>query len=52
MLKSIKVKQEVYDALDKLADKRESYGECIMRLIKAYRKIMDITYGGPPKDNG
>jgi predicted CopG family antitoxin len=42
MLKSIKIKQEVYDELERLADKRETYGEVIMRLIKAYKKLMEI----------
>lgn len=43
MLKSIKVKQEVYDDLDRLAGKRETYSEVIMRLIEAYKKLMEIT---------
>ena len=49
MLKSIKVKQEVYEALDKVAEKRESYGDTIMRLIKAYNELTDITYSRMPK---
>lgn len=52
MLKSIKVKQEVYDALDGIADKRETFGEVIMRLIVAYKKLMAITYREGPKDSG
>ena len=43
MLKTIKVQQMVYDKLDQLRDKRETFGECIERLIKAYDQIRQIT---------
>ena len=52
MLKSIKVSQEVYGALESIAEKRETFGECIMRLIKAYRKLREIQFGEKPDGGG
>ena len=43
MLKTIKVKQEVYDSLEGLRRKSETFGECIARLIDAYGKLTAIT---------
>ena len=48
MLKSIKVKEEVYDALVIVQNKHETLGECIQRLIKAYIQLCTIT---APKEN-
>ena len=52
MLKSIKVQWAVYDALDGERQKGETFGECIKRLLMAYKKLMAITYRGEPKDSG
>ena len=52
MLKSIKVQHDVYDALDGVRGKNETFGECIDKLIKAYRKLLEIQYSSGPKSNG
>jgi predicted CopG family antitoxin len=43
MLKTIKVKQEVYDALEILRKDKETKGECIHRLIRAYSALLGIA---------
>ncbi len=43
MLKTIKVKPDVYVALVQLQDKHETFSETIARLIKAYQQITAIT---------
>ena len=46
MLKSIRIQQEVYDSLEAIRGKRETFGECISKLIVTYRKLLEIQYGG------
>lgn len=43
MLKSIKVKPLVYEELDKLREKRESFSETIGRLIRVYKGLLGIV---------
>lgn len=47
MLKTIKVRQEVYNDLEMLRQKNETFGECIARLIKAYRSLTGIISQAP-----
>ena len=51
MLKSLKVQAEVYDALDGERLKNETFGECIKRILVAYKKLMAITYLAKPGVN-
>ncbi len=43
MLKTIKVKQEVYDQLEALRRKNETFGECIQRIITAYSQLTALV---------
>lgn len=52
MLKSIKIKPEVYAALERIAERRETFGETIMRLTIAYEGMMQITHPKPPGKEG
>lgn len=47
MLKTIKVKPEVYADLERIQDKRESFSETIARLIQAYDQVQAIRGGKP-----
>ena len=49
MLKTIRVRQEVYDALMKLRRKNESPGECIAHLIDAYTTV-ELLYASKNKE--
>lgn len=42
MLKSIKVKPLVYESLDRLREKGESFSEVIERLVKAYDGLLGL----------
>ena len=42
MLKSIKVKPLVYEALDRVREKRESFSDVIARLITVYQNVLNI----------
>lgn len=46
MLKTIKVKPEVYDALAQVQEKHESFSDCIARLLRVYGQVLNI---GKPK---
>lgn len=43
MLKTIKVKQDVYDQLEACRRKNETFGECIARLLSAYSQLSTLV---------
>jgi len=51
VLKTVKLKSEVYDALERLRRDKESFSECVDRLIKAYEQMISIA-GQPSKRGG
>ena len=51
MFRSIKIQADVYDALDGERLKNETFGECIKRILVAYKKLMAITYCDKPGVN-
>ena len=43
MSKTIKVEDQVYDRLEEIREKRETFSECVERLLKVYDTIKTVS---------
>ena len=43
MNKTIKVEDQVYDRLEEIREKRETFSECVERLLKVYDTIKTVS---------
>lgn len=43
--KTIRVSEELYQELEKILQPRESFGQCIERILRVYRTVTDVAQG-------